>query len=417
MQSLQIHLHIPQSKPINHRDEDHSHAKTWYESSLNTILKYFNLSTLILPPDPKSQIEVTSPSGHAIELIWTTNYPECVGHYTIDVREPSQRRSQSHLKVTNVSSYEVTELIPCTDYSITLITYDAGGKKRTDQSTATERTTLANIVLQDFQFFVVSPSTIRFNWTKLPEVSRCDGDYFIKLIPADETYSVVLEEHVPYSENEITMSIKACRRYNVTLNANYFDVVASLQDFKSPFANPSNIYGLTVDAQKLILMWQNPVDNSNCVAYYMVSAGGTQFRVETNQLSLIDFQRCQTHFVSVQLTPESLEEKLVYEPLQLDFVLDADVLDAEISPELVLNSREHTLTVTWSEPPLMSQCSIKYDLKWNSEAIPKIEGTVKNSYVINEIEYCQSNSLEIQRRYKRRTRTTRKDVYFPGDCK
>lgn len=340
-----------------------------------------------------------------------------MGHYTIAVKDPSQRGSHSHLKVTNVSSFEVTELIPCTDYLITLTTYDAGGRKRTDQSTAQERTTLANIVLEDFQFFVVSQSVILFNWTKLPEVSRCDGDYFIKLIPADETYSVVLEEHVPYSENEITMNIKACRRYNVTLNANYFDVVASLQDFKSPFANPSNIYGLTVDAQKLILMWQNPVDNPSCVAYYTVSAGGTQFRVESNQLSLNDFERCQTHSVSVQLTPESLEENLVYDPLQMDFVLDSDVLDAEISPELVLSSRDHTLTVTWSEPPLRSQCSIQYDLKWNSEAMPRLEGTIRNSYVINEIEHCQNHSLEIQRRYNHGTRITRKDVYFPGDCK
>lgn len=311
--------------------------------------------------EPQSKIGITSPSGNSIELVWTSNYPECVDYYVIRIRDLGESRYTS-IKIPNGSSYELTGLIPCTNYQILLDTYSNGQRK--DQSMVTERTTLANIQQSKFQHTSIGNSSVRFTWTKLRDVDRCDGDYFVKMIPADDLYSVVFEKHVPYSENELILTgFGACRKYNVSLNANYFDIVAVLEDFSSPFASPSNIYGCSFDKDELVLEWQMATENVNCVSHYTVSVLDVQIETKSTTLKMNNLERCQTHNISVfQVDTQGNQ----YPPLRLEVALDLGVLSDDIdwAANITYTYDETTdqMMLTWNKPIGYENCNLTYSI-------------------------------------------------------
>lgn len=357
--------------------------------------------------DPKSNIAVTTPSGHSIELVWTTDYFECVDHYSLIVLDQSQGKIWT-IRVANGSSYEIKGLIPCTNYQLSLETYSLRGN-RSDQSGVTERTTLANIELEDFEYSLVG-SNVRFNWTKRPEVERCDGDFFVKLTPLDEAYPVVVEQHVPYTLNDMVIPLKACRKYKATLNANYFDIVATIEEVHTPYLAPSHISGLSFNAAELTLEWQSPAHNENCLSHYNISIQDVgDFTTNTNRLSLADLERCHRHLISVQ--PIDVQDTPMAS-LQMEVELD---FDGFLDPVLEIATENHSTVISWSTP-LLQHCDIGYELLWNEHLIPQSENRTNHTHVINGFEYCRNNSLKIKMQFNNTTQTFEKDVLLDGDC-
>lgn len=347
-------------------------------------------------------------------MIWNTDYPECVGGYAIVVEDLSSA-TRLTTRTQNGSSYDLTGLIPCTNYLISLETYTWRGKV-SHRSTVRERTTLANIEVE-FQYYVIDHSSIRFEWTKLPEVERCDGDYFVKVIPQDETYSIFVEEHVPYTENAVVVGgLKACRKYNVTLNANFFDIVATIEEVSSPFSSPSNIHGLLVDVQQLVLEWDIPVENGNCVAYYVVSVGEVgDFSTQSNHLSLAELDRCRAYNVSVyQVDVQQTEYASLTTVLELNF----DVLNWNLVASMDVRIENQSMVISWPTPIHRGLCEITYELQWNSILIATTKDThPETTYLIPEFEYCRNHSLAIKTQFRSSTRTFLRDVLYGGDCK
>lgn len=315
-----------------------------------------------------------------------------------------------NILVANGSSYEIKGLIPCTNYQLTLETYSLRGK-RSDQSAVTERTTLANIELEDFEYSLIG-SNVRFNWTKRPEVERCDGDFFVKLTPLDEAYPVVVEQHVPYALNEMVIPLKACRKYKATLNANYFDIVATIEEVHTPYLSPSNIFGLSFNATELTLEWQSPAHNENCLSHFNISIKDVgDFTTNTNRISLADLERCHRNLISVQ--PFDVQDTPMAS-LEMEVVLD---FDGFLDPVLEILTENQSTVISWSTPPLLQHCHIEYELLWNEQHLmPQSENRTNHSHVINGFEYCRNNSLKINMQFHNTTQTFEKDVQLGGDC-
>lgn len=359
---------------------------------------------------------MTSPSGNSIEIIWTTDYPECVDHYKLVVEDLSQQLQKTKHIPSGNNSYEAEGLIPCTEYSVTLDTYSKFGSRRSHRSRVTERTSLANIDLEYFDYSVLENSSILFNWTKLPQVERCDGDYFVKLMPLDDVYSIALEEHVPYTSNTVVVDgLKSCLKYNVSLNANYFDVVASLGEISGAFSRPSNIYGLLVDYDRHHIEWSASKRNPNCVANYTVTVKNIpELVIESlewnwNQLEL---ERCRMLPISVRQT-DLLGN--VYPPLEANLEITDDVLNVTLEPNISI-VRGRSLIVIIPRPPLRNDCQINYTVWWNLEPI-LAEDSEELTFAIDDLEYCTNNVLTIQMEYMDSKKIFKKEVFYEGTCK
>lgn len=379
-------------------------------SLCSTSLKSTNIIHELIS-DPKSRIALTSPLGNSIELMWSTDYPECVDHYKLIVEDLRQYKKRTIRIESGNSSYEINSLIPCTDYSVTLETYGQGNR-RTDRSSVTERTSMANIELEYFEYSILENASVLFNWTKVEQVDRCDGDYYVKLVLLDDDYSIVVEQHVPYTENEIVVNgLKACHKYNVSLNANYFDVVASLGEISAPFSRPSNINGLRFDAGKVELQWNAPEENGNCVANYTVTIDGVgEIITSKTALGLDTLERCQKYSLSVHQKDIKGRE---YTPLNMELELDIYELPQTFEPKM--KAANETLTISWNAPAYQGQCKLNYDLMWNGRRLAEEVGKSSISYVIEDFQYCHENSLQIDLSYKTLSRSFTKNVYYDGN--
>lgn len=361
--------------------------------------------------DPKTKIDLTSPLGNSIELMWTTDYPECVDHYTLIVVDLRQYKRRIIRIASGNSSHEINALIPCTDYSVTLETYGQGNR-RTDRSSVNERTSTANIELEYFEYSILENASVLFNWTKVEQVERCDGDYYVKLVLLDDDYSIVVEQHVPYTDNEIVINgLKACHKYNVSLNANYFDVVASLGEIRTPFSEPSNIDGLRFDKGQIELQWNAPEENGNCVANYTVTIDGVgEIITSKTVLGLEKLERCQKYSLSVQ--QRDIQGRK-YTPVQIQLEMDIEELSESFEPNMKVDNE--TLTISWNAPAYQGKCKINYDLTWNGRRLEELQKS-SSSLIVEDFQYCHNNSLQIDVTYKTLSRSFTKNVYYDGNC-
>lgn len=357
---------------------------------------------------PKSTIILTSPFGKSLELIWNTNYPECVSNYTLTIIDLSNYKKRE-IFLQNGTSYEVDGLIPCTNYNIQLDTYDLRGLS--NSTSVDERTSLANIEPEEFRYSIVADNSIRFNWTRLRDIERCDGDYFVTLTPLDEAYAIVGDHHTPYTTNEVTVSgLKSCMRYNATLNANYFDKVAA-KIVTSSFAKPSNIYGLKMDEKRMLLEWNHPIENPYCVANYSININGTEeVIISKNELNLDKFERCENYSIAISLVDHTGEK---YEPLEMQFEMNFDVLSIELSPTYSMHPENQTLIISWDNLELRSLCGLEFELTWKGEHLME---TYHNYYLIDDLEFCRENVVEIRIIYGTKSHLYQHDVHFGAEC-
>lgn len=377
------------------------------ENSLSTIIKIIRTPEV----NPKSKIQLASPGGKSIELVWETDYPECVHHYSIQIKDSLKWNIE--FLVQNGSSFEITGLTPCTLFDITLNTFGRNGLE-SDSGTVQEKTTLANLDLDGFNYSFVNANTVFFNWTTISEVENCDGDFFVKLVAADGLQ--VLEEHVPYTSNEITISgLRSCYDYNVTLNANYFDILASIEDFSTPFERPSNIHRLEFDPREQRLSWQEPKENPNCVANYTVVFGNVDNRTTSDtEIQLNNWPRCRLMVISVAMVDK--EENVQFEPLSTELVLESDVLSWDLNPTYYLVDDNSSLEIVWMVPVLRDHCEIQFDLVYDDEILIRDRSFTDNRQTIKNFEFCQSHRIELELKYKNESTITHETAFFGGEC-
>lgn len=303
-------------------------------------------------------------------------------------------------------------MIPCTDYQIQLDTFSHSGLS--NRTSVAERTTLANIQLDEFRYSLLEDNSIRFNWTRLRDIERCDGDYFVKLFPLDEAYPTIVGDHhhTPYNTNEVIVAgLRPCMRMNVTLNANYFDKVATLSEVTTPFAKPSQISGLKLTENGTLLEWNPPVENPYCMANYTVTVNGSEkSTTATNAFQLDNLERCENYSISISPKDKNGGE---YDPLEIHFEMTVDVVRFTLEPLYSLHAENQTLFISWENPVFRRKCGIQFDLTWNGD---RLEETSQNFYVIDDLEFCKSNEVEIRISYGNESTVYQNEVSFGANC-
>lgn len=309
------------------------------------------------------------------------------------------------------NGYEIDGLIPCTDYSIRLDTYSKNGHR--DSTSVQDKTSLAKITPEEFHFSILEGgNSIEFNWTRLRDIERCDGDYFIKLYPLDDDFPLVADHHTPYNLAEVTISgFKSCQRYNATLNANYFYKVATLEEIILPFAKPSNIHGLKVNRENGYLEWNKPLENENCVANYSIIVNGLEEEIITeSHYNLEKLERCKNYTISVTMRNQMGEE---YEPLEIQFEMDFDVLHFELHPTYSMFAENQTLLVFWEDIEYRNHCDIKYDFNWSGNPLQE---SSHNFYSIENLEFCKEDLVQIRISYGDQSNLYQQEIYFGETC-
>lgn len=348
-------------------------------------------------------------------MVWYTDYPECVGHYSItllDLTTPAVQKTE-HISSRNSTNHEWDSLIPCTDYEVLIKTFSLDNRL-TSQVKVRERTTLANLVVEEFKVARSGLTWVKLQWTRLREVERCEGDYFVKMYMIGETYPIVIEIHIPYTDNELNIrDLRACRRYNVSLHANYFDIVGSL-NFDMAYQTPSDPHGLSYDWKSLNLSWISPIENMDCVDHYSIRISNVgEYPTRSNSMNLGQLERCYEHQIFLNAVDATGK---VGKTLNVNATLTYDVLDFPI--ELVLDINNQTLLIKWLHPKYRRHCEISAELKWNSiVTLPVAVTESSHSYMINEFEFCANHTIDFLIHYQNTTKILRKNVFYPGSSK
>lgn len=341
-------------------------------------------------PVPETTVKSVTPFGKTIDLVWETKHQSCVTGYRIKVNSTRSGLVLDEELPSTALSYEIGSLRPCTFYHVKLVT--RYGQSQEQIIALNETTTLENVQADEFNFTLTAGNRVEFRWSHVEDVDRCDSEYRVRLTSLDgHEFLLPQQMSVPYRNNSVTFAhVEACVRYNVTLTANDFDVIAQIANLETNFRQPSPMKEPHIDKQHLRLRWSDPDANRYCVANYSVLLDNKMLVTRSNSLDISELERCAEYAALIYWFDKNDTKS---DMIRIDFRMDFDVVRGQVTP-IRSAVDDGALSVSWTPLPHRANCNILYAVTWNGDQRPT--NTPDHNVTIDRFQYCKENKLEIR---------------------
>lgn len=130
---------------------------------------------------PQTELLPVIPFAESVFVQWKSTNKQCIKSFTISVF--TNNGIILIYKREGLIDYEqnVTNLHPCTDYVIELLTNDAIGQMQQEDKTETKTSSVNPSSIKNIEIYVTLPS-VAINWEKPEYGSTCVDYYSLKLV-------------------------------------------------------------------------------------------------------------------------------------------------------------------------------------------------------------------------------------------
>jgi Fibronectin type III domain len=309
------------------------------------------------------------------------------------------------IDITKTLELTITDLKPCTQYHINLVTLDANNTVVQNISKV-EKTVYVDPGQVDQISYVKHRNSVMLHWQPPIFGRTCLANYTVRYAKKmGHTSGHWIEHTIPAEDNNRlnVEGLSSCQRYVFTISSNNIPTSSTTpNEFETDYDKPGQVTNVRIEhisPVNVTLRWDPPDKNPGCVAAYCsrIPEYSPQWSCTTElQTTLENLKPCKNYtvLITVRDTHNNLGE-----------ITEKSFRALDDNPTMVQNIRssasESHLRVDWDEPVYGSFCVKHYRYAvWYTEPTAQVQNaydneTDKQFVVFSDLIACTGYTIQV----------------------